>query len=105
MARTSYAVLTVVAVVVLAAAWALRPARSADPVPPPTTNPARFSVTAQVLPGHVSMTLFYVTDSQTNNLYIYRAMGKLDASFNDDPELYRTYDLSSAGQKKLLQAK
>jgi hypothetical protein len=83
----------------------LRPVAAAEQAPAPAGNSARFSVASHVLPGQVSMTVLYVTDSQTKKLYIYRAVGKMDTSFNEDPELYRTYDLTSAGQKKLLQAK
>ena len=109
MTRIRYAFVAAVGVSLVALVCLLRPARAADPVPTtPTTQPTsipRFTVSTHVLPGQISMTLLYVTDAQTNKLYIYRAFGGMDTSFNRDPELYRTYDLTSAGQKNLAQAK
>jgi hypothetical protein len=107
--KRNVAVIAVAALGVVAA-WAFRPVRAADPVHPATTqataaNPPRFTVTAQVLPGTVSMTVLYVTDSQANKLHIYRAVGGMDTAFNNDPELYRTYDLTTAGQKTLRPAR
>lgn len=50
------------------------------------------------------MTIFYITDAQSNKLHIYRAFGGMDTSFKGDPELYRTFDLTSVGEKNLRQA-
>lgn len=109
MSKSSLTVATALTVAAIAILWAMRAspaiAQSPQPVLNAGTNGARFSVASQVLPGQVSITLLYVTDTQTNKLYIYRAVGGLDTSFNRDPELYRTYDLTSAGQQNLVQAK
>ena len=95
----AFVAVLVTAIVVIVVAW--RPARAEDAAKNPAPAAARFAVSTHVLPGTVSMSLIYVADAQTNKLYIYRAMGGMDTSFTDDPELYRTYDLTSAGQKKL----
>jgi hypothetical protein len=63
-----------------------------------------YAVSTHVLPGQISLTLIYITDTRANKLYIYRAGGRDDTSFNNDPELYRTYDLTSAGQPNLQRA-
>ena len=82
----------------------LLPLHADEPAEIPNATSSRFSVSTEILPGQISMTLLYITDAQTNELHIYRAVGGLDTSFKGDPELYRTFDLTSVGQKTLKQA-
>lgn len=71
----------------------------------PDERHARFNVSTHVLPGQLSMTLLYITDAKSDKLHIYRAFGGMDTSFKGDPKLYRTFDLTSVGEKSLRQAK
>jgi len=104
MIRTSFVVIGVSVAISLVAAFALLPLAAQEPAKVPVATPTRFSISTEILPGHVSMTLFYITDAKTNKLHIYRAIGGMDTSFKGDPELYRTFDLTSVGEKKLKQA-
>lgn len=104
MNRTNFAVIGISVAISLVAAFTLRPSHAQVPVKAADAAPARFSISTEVLPGHLSMTIIYITDSQTNKLHIYRAIGGMDLSFKDDPELYRTFDLTSVGEKKLRQS-
>lgn len=75
-----------------------------EPAEIPHATSSRFSVSTELLPGQISMTLLYITDAETDKLHIYRALGGMDASFKSDPVLYRTFDLTSVGQKTLKQS-
>jgi len=103
--RTSFIFIGISVAISLVGAFAILQLNAQEPAEVPDATPARFNVSTEVLPGHISMTLFYITDAESNKLHIYRAAGGMDTSFKGDPELYRTFDLTSVGEKNLRQAK
>jgi len=103
--RTSFVVIGVSVAISLGAVFVLQSMNAQEPAKIPDATPARFSVSTEVLPGHLSITLFYIADAKTDKLHICRAIGGMDASLKSDPELYRTFDLTTVGQKNLKQAK
>ena len=105
MIRKSFVVIGISVAISLVAAFTILPLNVQGATEVPDATPTRFSVSTEVLPGNLSMTLFYITDAQSNKLHIYRAFGGMDTSFKGDPELYRTFDLTSVGEKNLRQAK
>ena len=104
MIRKSFVVIGISVAISLVGAFTLLQLNAQEPAKVQLATPTRFSVSTEVLPGHLSMTLFYITDAQSNKLHIYRAFGGMDTSFKGDPELYRTFDLTSVGEKNLRQA-
>lgn len=106
--RLTFIALTALAAIFLASAFLFLQLNAEEPTvsPPskPEEDPARFSVSTAVLPGQTSMTLLYITDAKTNKLHIYRAYGDMKTSFIEDPKLYRSFDLTSAGEANLREA-
>jgi hypothetical protein len=102
--RTNLLGIGLAAAIALGGAFTLLQSHAQEPAKRANEIPTRYAVSTEVLPGHLSMTLFYITDAETDKLYIYRATGGMTTSLKKDPELYRTYDLSSVGAQNLKQA-
>lgn len=103
--RSSFIIVGISIAIGFVGAFTLLQLNAQEPAAVPDATPSRFSVSTEVLPGHLSITLFYITDAQSNKLHIYPTVGGMDTSFKGDPELYRTFDLTSVGEKHLRQAK
>ena len=103
--RSSFVIVGLSIAIGFVGAFTLLQLNAEEPAAAPVATSSRFSVSTEVLPGHLSITLFYITDAQSNKLHIYRAVGGMDASIKGDPALYRTFDLTSVGEKNLRQAK